>query len=154
MVCEVRNLRARDLSLDPETGLYIVQIEAWGMTPAHSVPAASFATEALQAWLLELRRLQPNSDVLFPASSQAGEFESTPVPSEACFSIVQEVMVGIGWDESRQGPQTLRNTFIAQQIRAGVASHTIRHWCGLHTDDTISRVAQVVPLRDGAPLPA
>lgn len=154
MVVEVRNLRARDLSFDPETGLCVVQIEGWGMTPVHSVPAANFATEAIRAWLGELERLQPSSDVLFPASSLTDEFEPTPVPPEACFSIVQEVMLGIGWKESLQGPQTLRNTFIAQQIRAGVPSHMIRHWCGLHTDDTISRVAQVVPIRDGQPLPA
>jgi integrase len=154
MLVEVRNLRPRDLSLDPETGLFIVQIAAWGMVPAHSVPAASFATEAIQSWLDELRTLDIDSDILFPNSPLPADIPATPMPAEACFSIVQEVMLGIGWVESRQGPQTLRNTFIAQQIRAGVPAHTIRHWCGLHTDDTISRVAQVVPIRDGAPLPS
>ena len=76
------------------------------------------------------------------------------------YDLVASALRECGYERSRAGPQTLRNAFLARQIRAGVELERIRDWAGLQTVEQLRALARQVPtavvepdpifVRDGA----
>lgn len=154
-VAEMQRLTPRSVRFEPD-GSLALEIVAHGFTDAHVAPVAQFASPALLEWMQALQANWPGIEPLFPARKfgfSTDYPDGTPIPATECFLVIQEALRGAGYTDSNQGPQTLRNTFIARQIRAGISRERIRTWCGLATDDTIDRIHKLVPLREGDPAP-
>lgn len=154
-VHELQALHPKDfISMD---GLAAFEIPAHGFVKARLNPISDTAIDAIKKWKGVLAKMQPDGEFLFPARFFANGHdypEDTPVASDEAFRIVQEAMTAIGYDRSRQGPQTLRNTFIARQIWEGKPHARIMDWCGLQTIDSIQKIAKMVPIRADGVVPS
>lgn len=56
-------------------------------------------------------------------------------------------MRGCGFEGRLAGPSTLRNTFMARQIRQGIPLDRIRDWVGLRTTEQLRAPQRQVPRR-------
>lgn len=150
-VKEAQRLAPDSVLVDQDEG-FSLQVQAHGFTAARSVPAAVFAATPMMEWLAVLRRLSPAARHLFPARRYGFGHDQPidePVSATEAFLVVQDAMAAIGYDRHRQGPQTLRNTYIARQIRDQRPTDRIMAWAGLNSPDTVNRIAKLVPLREG-----
>jgi len=147
-VAELQALRPEDLGqISGEVSLNVV---AHGFAPTHAAPVASFARSALLDWAEMLKRIAPESQWLFPARNFGfgiDKPDTTPVSSPECYTIVQSALHAIGYERARQGPQTLRNSYVARQVWAGKPHAQIAQWLGLHTQETVQKVARLVGVR-------
>lgn len=131
-------------------GTFSVRVRAHGFVPEHEAPVAAFAVPALTEWRSLLARISPDCPALFPGrflAAQVDRPDTSPISSAECYRIVQHALTAIGFDRQRQGPQTLRNTFVARQLREGVPEDRITAWLGLATFDTVQKIAKLVPVR-------
>lgn len=147
-VCELQALKPKNLIFDGQTMAF--EVEAHGFVVARLAPVSKIAHDALLNWQSCLQDIAPDSEHLFPArmfTNGHDHPDKTAVASAEAFLIVQEAMVGIGYDRSRQGPQTLRNTFIARQIWDGKPVDRIMAWTGLRTSESVNKIAKLVPVR-------
>lgn len=155
-VKEAQLLSPADVLAD-EDGTVQLSVPAHGFVLARVAPMAEFARDAVLTWSRKLREIAPNCPRLFPARNfgfAIDKPEDFAVSSTEIFLIVQEAMTAIGYERQRQGPQTLRNTFIARQIYEGRPTERIMAWTGLNSPETVNRIAKLVPLREGEPGPA
>jgi len=133
-----------------DAGFTALNIPAHGFVLARMAPVSDLVAPALLAWKKRLARMAPHSEHLFPARLFAighDRPDVTAVASAEVFLIVQEAMNAIGYERPRQGPQTLRNTFIARQLWDGKPIDRIMAWCGLQTPETVQRIGKMVPVR-------
>jgi site-specific recombinase XerD len=134
-----------------------LEVPAHGFVQPRLVPVANYAVGPLQAWIAELRRIALDCPRLFPARHfgfGCDAPEHQPLSTVECFLVIQQAMQAIGYDRRRQGPQTLRNTFIARQIWEGRQVDRIMQWAGLNSPDTVQRIAKLVPVRADGEAPA
>ena len=150
-VSEAQSLEPGDCIID--YGITVLNIKTHGFVQARHAPVAEIASSSLLAWKSELLKIKPGSPYLFPAryfTIGHDHPDTMAISSEEAFLIVQEAMNAIGYDRARQGPQTLRNTFIARQIWDGKHTNKIMQWCGLQTSDSVKKIERLVPVkRDG-----
>lgn len=147
-VAEVQALHPDDCVTDQ--GMTALNVDAHGFVMARMAPVSQQGAAVLLRWKDCLKKLNPMSEHLFPARvSCFGHDEpgATAVASAEAFLIVQDAMTAIGYDKPRQGPQTLRNTFIARQLWDGKPVERIMAWCGLQTPESINRISKMVPAR-------
>lgn len=150
MVDEVRRLRVSDaVMLDAKvTQLHICSHLSGSL--ARVVPVASWAWPALTEWYRLRKAIVAPTDALFLTRSADFKIddpgESAVSPTEI-YTIIQEAMVAIGHTGRRQGPQSLRHTFTARQLLAGVPKDRIAEWLGLRTTESISCVERQLPFR-------
>lgn len=134
-----------------------LEIRAHGFVVARQAPVSEKCTPSLLRWKAKLHEIDPGNQHLFPARiCTIGHDlpDQTAVASAEAFLIVQEAMNAIGYDRARQGPQTLRNTFIAQQLWEGRPVEKIMSWCGLQTADSVTKIGKLVPVRRDGVAPA
>lgn len=136
-------------------------IVAHGFVPERRAPVARFAVPALANWLrvrmmtrvaggalFNSRRPQPEGDAATPEAIERAWWPSPePLGKSEIYDTVAPAMRAAGYIAPRAGPQTLRNTFAARQIRAQVPPARIRDWMGLRTTDQLAIIARQVPLR-------
>lgn len=147
-VSEVQSLRPQDCLTDQ--GITALDVPAHGFVRARLAPVSALAAPTLLAWQQRLKAMAPESEHLFPARFFAIGHDYpdvTAVASSEVFLIVQSAMQAIGYDRLRQGPSTLRNTFIARQIWDGKPVERIMAWCGLQTSESVNKIAKMVPIR-------
>lgn len=134
-----------------------LSVAAHGFVQARVVPVAPFAHAPLLAWASRLEALAPALNHLFPGRFYGFGIDrpdDTPVSSPECYTIVQTALNAVGYDNQRQGPQTLRNSFIAHQIWEGREPERITQWLGLNTNETVGKIARLVPIRADGVAPA
>lgn len=154
-VSEVQSLQPGDCLTD--AGVTVLDIRPHGFVQARRAPVAEIASSSLLSWKSELLTIEPDSMHLFPAryfTIGHDHPDTVAISSEEAFLIVQEAMNAIGYDRARQGPQTLRNTFIARQIWSGKQTNKIMQWCGLQTSDSIKKIERLVPVRQDRVAPS
>ena len=133
-----------------DAGVTSLEINAHHFHINRIAPVSPAAVDVLIRWRDKLAVLQPESEHLFPArycNFEDDRPDTCAISSAEAFLIIQEAMVAIGYNKSCQGPQTLRNTFIARQIWNGKPVHRIMQWCGLRTPDTVQKISRLVPAR-------
>lgn len=153
-VSEVQALKPADCVTD--AGITALDIRAHGFVQARLAPVSELTAPALLAWKAKLLQMKPDAQHLFPAryfTIGHDHPDVTAVASAEAFLIVQEAMTAIGYDRARQGPQTLRNTFIARQIWDGKPVDRIMAWCGLQTSESVQKIARLVPVRRDGVMP-
>lgn len=153
-VSEVQMLRPENCVTD--TGITALDIRAHGFVMARLAPVSELVAPVLLAWKAKLLEIMPDAQHLFPARFFAighDRPDVTAVASAEAFLIVQEAMNAIGYDRARQGPQTLRNTFIARQLWDGKPVDRIMAWCGLQTSESVQKIARLVPVRRDGVMP-
>ena len=157
-VCELQALHPKDLKqLSAPATMLTLDIEAHGFVPDRVAPVAAFARPALLAWAKRLEAITPDSEFLFPAREYGFTIDrpdNVAISSPECYTIVQTALNSIGYERQRQGPQTLRNSFIAHQVWKGREFHRITQWVGLRTNETVSKIARLVPVRRDGVVPA
>lgn len=145
---QAQSLHPHDLYLEGET--LVINVPESAQTPAHATPVSPAARDAMLGWATRLRRIAPAISHLFPARESCfgrdGPLDQA-VSAVECFDVTRSALLAIGYDRPRQGPQTLRNTFIARQLHHQVPVDRIMLWAGLRTSDTIERISKVTPLR-------
>ena len=164
-VAEARALRVESVHIEPgdTPGSWVgsIDIEAHGQVPARRAPVAPFAVAPLANWLrkrsvllrapgelvFNTRRLHdPHDEHAMPAADA--------LSAKEIYDLVASALRACGYERSRAGPQTLRNAFLARQIRAGVELERIRDWAGLQTVEQLRSLARQVPRRDDGVAPA
>lgn len=161
-VTEARLLKVTEIAVideDPDNGFAVLMIPAHGNTPAREAPVSSFGVGPLVQWLEARYPLGGEGDVLF-ASGRPYTFCSIidpdqghmrpsehPLSAEEIYDIVSAAMRGCGFEGRRAGPSTLRNTFMARQIRQGIPLDRIRDWVGLRTTEQLRALQRQVPRR-------
>ena len=169
-VYEARMLRLDDVTLPPDDPAYgqfaTLQIHAHGNTLARQAPVSEFAVQPLQDWIIARHPLGSAGDALFPAGRthptasviepEQGHLRpsASALSSEEVYDIVSTAMRGCGFDGHRSGPATLRNTYMARQIRNGRPLEDIRDWVGLATTEQLRALRRQVPRRLGCAAPA
>ena len=149
---EIRGLKIEDVI--EEDGLVVeMRIRPRGVGhAARTVPVAEWAKKPVSEWLALRRGLFSPSDALFLARSKDFHIDEPGCdsigPTES-FTVVQEAMVAIGYVASRQGPMTLRHSFTARQLLAGIPKERIAQWLGLATPEMVSFVEAHLPRRGG-----
>lgn len=151
-VQELQRLRPEQCLTD--NGFTALEVEKHNLVPAHLAPVSSYAADVLLQWKRKLLELSPQSPFLFATRAHGYALpQKDCISSVEVFLLIREAMEAIGYDRHRQGPQTLRNTFIARQIWDGKPVDRIMSWCGLRTSETVQNISRLVPVRRGDPLP-
>lgn len=148
-VGELQRLKPEQCITD--SGFTGLEIGAHGFVRPRLAPVSAAGAPLLLRWKDELGKIAPASQHLFPARFYANGHDrpdATAVASDETYRIVQEGMIAIGFESTHQGPQTLRNTFIARQIREGKPVDRIMAWCGLNTSESVNKIAKLVPVRN------
>jgi integrase/recombinase XerD len=143
---EALNLRREDYR--SSNGRAVFDVRAHGFVQARAVPLSSHANLAVLQWLLRLKAMDSTNNYVFPARYFKNGHDypiMAHIASAETFLTIQEAMTAIGYERSGQGPQTLRNTFIARQIWEGKPVERIMQWCGLQTPETVNRISKMVP---------
>lgn len=136
-------------------------IVAHGFVPERRAPVARFAVPALANWLrvrmmtrvaggalFNSRRPQPEPEGVTAEAIESAWWPSPePLGKSEIYDTVAPGLRAAGHLAPRAGPQTLRNTFAARQIRAQMPLARIRDWMGLRTTDQLAIIARQVPLR-------
>lgn len=160
-VGEARALRVRDVLIAAD-GMDAVSVAAHGNTAARSAPIAAFAVEAVANWLRVRAMLRAPGEQLFNTktmrpSADPGEDSGLPAPAslsaEEIYDIVAAGLRECGYVARRAGPATLRNAFMARQIRNGVTLERIRDWVGLRTVEPLRLLQRQVPIRSDGVVP-
>lgn len=137
-----------ELACPPVMGL---RIRAHGFVHERVTPVSDFAHAALKRWLEARRALAVPSEVLFIARAKHLAHVVAPeahaISPMEVYSIVEEAMQAAGHGGSRRGPQTLRNTFIADMLMQGHTVERIMQWSGLNTSESIQAIARLLPHR-------
>lgn len=126
------------------------------LTHAHAAPVAAWAQQPILHWFTLRSAMGMATPVLFVAREREFHLQSPaqePMSATEIFVCIQAAMVAIGHHGERQGAQTLRNTFIARQLNAGVDAQRIARWTGLRAgsgdSDTITAIARQLPYANG-----
>lgn len=153
-VLELQGLRISDVRGGTGQVPMTLNILPHNFIDAHATPVAAFAQPILLAWIELLGQRWPLAgrpdDHVFPAryfGFGIDRPDAAAVSSVECYLIVQSAMKAIGYEHARQGPQTLRNSFIARQVAEGTPQLRITQWLGLRTLETVQRVTKMVPVR-------
>jgi site-specific recombinase XerD len=136
----------------------VLRIRAHGQIAAREAPVAGFAVASLLHWL-KSRPSGTTGSVLFAAGRPDGTSpwqEQSPTylnPGDVSLSAkeIHEIVTiatrAIGYEGDRAGPATLRNSFMARQIRGGIPLERIRDWVGLQTTDELLTLQRQVAAR-------
>lgn len=161
-VFEARMLRLEDVTIldeHPETGFASLALPAHGLTPAREAPVAAFAVAALGQWIRARFPMGASGSCLFPAGRRytlcglldpdQGHLRPAeePLSAEEIYTIVSTALRGCGFEARRSGPATLRNAYMARQIREGHPLERIRDWVGLRTTEQLRALQRQVPMR-------
>lgn len=145
--------------LHPTKGLAGLLLPAHGNTPARQAPVAAFAVNPLYEWLRARNPAGATGTSLFPAGRRdtlqglldpdQGHLRPTqePLSAEEIYGIVSTGLRACGFDGRRAGPATLRNAYMARQIRKGYPLDLIRDWTGLRTIEQLRALQRQVPIR-------
>lgn len=157
-VSEIQALSPANLQvLDDDAKTLVIDIKPHGRVRQHSVPVAPFARDIVLSWARRLARLAPTSKYLFPARDFGFSIDQpklAKVSSPECYTTVQAALNAIGYERQGQGPQTLRNSFVAHQVYEGRDPNRITNWLGLRTNETVTKIALQVPVRADGVVPA
>lgn len=127
-----------------------LQIAAHNFVPARRAPLAAFAADALIAWRQHLLGLSPAAKKLFPARKVGFNHDDLmsdrPISSSEAYLCIQPVLDHVA-PGPRQGPQTLRNSFLLRQIYDEVPLDRIISWTGLASTESLHRIKMLVPIR-------
>lgn len=158
-VQEMQRLKPEDLIAQPATAgadgsagepVLLLNVAAHHFVAARVAPVAAFANEALLGWQAHLRRMCLEPRVLFPGRKVANNFDNMlddkAISSSEAYLCVQPVLDQIA-PGPRQGPQTLRNSFMLRQIYEGAPFDRIMAWTGLESPESLHRIKKMVPLR-------
>lgn len=145
-VSELQRISPAHLLQQVDGGVRL-HVQALGYRRAREIPIKSFAIPAVLEWAAQLVKMLPGCDVLFPTRVYTPPTVDRADPgryiaSDEAFRVVQEALNQIGFTMSRQGPQTLRNTFIAMCVKDGIPGSVIQSWCGLETSESVDRIAR------------
>lgn len=141
----------------PATGDQLVlRIEASGKTEERSLTIPPWAAGVLLNWheqaLAWRGRLATESGPapLFPSRDVRQHVDrpafGRAIAPDDIFRVVQRAFKGAVLATSQQGPQTLRNTFLARHLAAGAAEADLLHWAGLRTPASLERLRPHVPI--------
>ena len=151
-VSELQRVRPEQCMTD--SGFVGLEIDKHNFVPTHMAPVSAYASDVMQLWKIRLHQIFPESEYLFPARIYGQDKpDNAAISSVEIFLLIREAMEAVGYDRHGQGPQTLRNTFIARQIWDGKPSDSIMRWCGLRTSETIQNISRLVPVRKGDACP-
>lgn len=131
-----------------------LSIPEHGSAAARRAPVDTFATRALLQWLRARALLQPAGELVFNARRMdglGGSFGCAAgahaLSAKEVYDIVAEALQAVGFAGARQGPATLRNTFMARHIRTGTPLAVLRDWTGLRTTQQLVLLQRQVPYR-------
>lgn len=150
-VAEARALELGDIVMDEAGRLpEALRVRPHGFVRERLAPLCEFARQPLADWLQVRSQLGLRGPVVFISRTHnfAGEMPGEDAISQVeVYTTVQAAMLEAGHTQSRQGPQTLRNTFIARMIQDGHDPLVIARWTGLHTTESVSAIGRLVPRR-------
>lgn len=161
-VAEARMLTVNDVAVldeDPINGFAALVLPAHGNTPARDAPVSAFAVKPLKQWLdarypiggsgvslFAAGRPYTLCSIIDPAEGHMRPADD-PLSAEEIYQIVCNALRAIGFDGQRAGPSTLRNAYMARQIRHGHPLDRIRDWVGLRTTEQLRALQRQVPRR-------
>ncbi len=136
--------------LTPGQNIILLNVAAHHGVKARLAPVAPFATDALLAWRDHLRRVCLNPKKLFPGRRVGINFDELldhkAISASEAYLCVQPVLEQVA-PGPRQGPQTLRNSFMLRQIYEGAPFDRIMAWTGLERPESLHRIKMMVPVR-------
>lgn len=150
---EARALHLPDVMSDDEASPPVMglHVRTHGFVHERVAPVSDFAHAALKQWVKIRSRLCVPGEVVFIARAKHATHVAEPQPHAISpmevYTIVEEAMIASGNDNSRRGPQTLRNTFIADMLMKGHPIERIMQWSGLNTTESIQAIARLLPHR-------
>ncbi len=134
----------------------LLRIAASSKTEERSLSIPPWAAGVLLNWIEQALawrgRLatEPGPAPLFP-SREVRQHVDRPafgraIAPDDIFRVVQRAFKGAGLATSQQGPQTLRNTFLARHLAVGAAEADLLLWAGLRTPASLERLRPHVPV--------
>jgi integrase/recombinase XerD len=131
-----------------------LDLQAHGRTPARRAPLASFAVDSLLRWLEVREALAAPGETVFCTRRRQVDIDPNmarpskqPLSASEIYDVVKPAMREAGHASPRTGPQVLRNTFAARQIRQGLPLQRIMDWMGLNTLESLRAIERLVPER-------
>lgn len=104
--------------------------------PGHTTRLLPFARDILKQWIEHRARMRFPGNWLFVAGADGRQMDAATL-----YRRVQRVMERAGIDlDSREGPQTLRNSFVAMLFEAGVADTEVGNYLGLREATSVNRL--------------
>jgi site-specific recombinase XerD len=145
-VDESLNLEQRDLVSDLN-GVPAVRVRAASPVVARVVPLLAWAQGVMREWQLRRARMNLASELLFPARQRSPVVAlvgGTPLPrsisTSELYETIRPAVQAAGFADVQRGPQTLRNTYAALQLDAGVEPVHLQALMGLHTRFSIDAI--------------
>lgn len=104
--------------------------------PSHTTCLLPFARDVVRQWVALRAQMRFPGNWLFVASADGRQMDAVTL-----YRRVHQVMKRAGIDlEAREGPQTLRNSFVASLFAAGVDDAVVAGYLGLREPTSISRL--------------